>query len=310
MQCVGVITNVAHMTAKSFKNDSFFIIETNANEAGQVLGQCYVDPHSMFYFAEWIREGSDSRFNLLVSLDAKYAMIRHRDEDGGVYVEEHETVLQLQNNNLWGSIDDFRDALTIELADVPDKWPLWGYKPARSKIKRSRVSFKGLIVLEFDAVAMTSGWVDRIQSAPDWALVWLYAAQDSIKVSDRDSFVEDLKTEIALRVGTGRSVQSDFSYDLKGMTLKELERVRTRAVTKFDRLKNLFTIGARDFQAALDEITKSVVNLDGALELYVAACWDSNSDYYRDIQPILWDLVCKYMDDSSSQTVGMTEDDF
>lgn len=311
MQCVGVLTNVAHFTGKSFKKNSFFIIDTNSNEAGQVLGECYVDPHSMFYFAEWIREGNDSRFNLLVSLDAKFAMIRHRDEHGGVFRQEDEIILHLPNEPLWGTIDSFRNALTIELGDSRDKWSLWGYKPPRSKIKKSRVSFKGLIVYEFDAVAMTAGWVNDIQSAPDWALVWLYAAQDSIKLLDREAFAKDLSTEIALRVDTGRSVQSDFKYDLKGMNLKELERVRTRAVDNFDQLKALFTEGpAGDFQTALEAITKTVVNLDGALELYVAACWNKNIDHYSDIHLVLWDLVCKYMDDSSYLAAGLTEDDF
>ena len=311
MKCVGVITNVAHMTEKSFKNDSFFITEADANEAGQVLGRCFADPHSMYYFADWIRDGGDSRFNLLVSLDGKYAMIRYRDEDGGVYVEDHESVFHLPNEPIWGNIDDLRVALANELAGTPERWKAWGYKPPRSKIKKSRVSFAGGIVYEFDAVAMTSAWLDRIESAPDWALVWLYAAQDSIPVSDPDSFGEDLRSEIALRVATGRRVQSDFHYELKGMTFQELERIRTAAVTKFEQLKKLFELGSSgDFQEALESITKTVVNLDGALELYVAACWDTSIENHSDIQPVVWSLVVKFFDDDSHLAVGLDAEDF
>lgn len=310
MKCVGVLTNVAHMTAKSFKNDSFFIIETDAHKAGQVLGQCFADPHTMFYFADWVREGEDSRFNLLVSLDGKYAMIRFTEEDGGVHVEEHESVFHLKNEPIWGTVDDFRTALTLELAGAPERWRAWGYKPPRSRIKKSRVSFRGGVVYEFDAVAMTSAWLDRIEQAPDWALVWMYVAQDSTNVLDKPSFAEDLRNEIALRVGSGRSVKSDFHYNLKGMTTKELERIRARAVTKFEDLKQLFAHGTSgDFQEALTAITNTVVDLDAALELYVAACWDTYIQNYGDIQQVTWSLVCKYMDDDSYLLEGIDADD-
>lgn len=310
LKCVGVLTNVAHMTPKSFKNDSFFIIETEYNPAGQVLGQCFVDPHSMFYFAEWITEGQNSRYTLLVSLDGKYAMIRHRDEDGGVHVEEQESVLHLQKEPLWGTVDDFRAELSAELAGKPELWKTWGYKPPRSKIKRSRVSFRGIIVWEFDAVALCSNWLDSIPSAPDWALVWLYVAQDSIPVNAKSDFVDDLQQEILLRVKAGRSVSSDFQYDLKGLNAKELDRIHFRARDKANKLKSLFSAGPSDsFRTELDAIRDSVVNLDGAIELYVAACWDRDFEHYGDIQPVVWGWVCKYMDDESDQLAGLTEED-
>jgi hypothetical protein len=298
------------MTAKSFKKDSFFIIETETNPAGQVLGQCFVDPHSMFYFAEWLRGGENSNCTLLVSLDGKYAMIRAADVDGGVFVEEHERVLHLQNEPLWGTIEDFREILAIELSSAPEKWKTWGYKPPRRRIKRSRVSFRGLIVWEFDPVGLCSNWLDRIQSAPDWALVWLYAAQDSIPVKDKDDFVLDLQQEITMRVNSDRRVSSDFHYDLKGLNTKELQQIHSRARDTANKLKALLiTEPVSGFQSELDAVKNFVVNLDSAIELYVAACWDRNFRHYEEIHAIAWDLVSKYMDDESDHQVGLTEDD-
>jgi hypothetical protein len=298
------------MTAKSFKKDSFFIIETDANNAGQILGQCFVDPHSMFYFAEWLRGGEVSKYSLLVSLDGKYAMIRAADVDGGIFVEDHERVLHLQNEPLWGTVENFREALAVELAGTPEKWKTWGYKPPRSKIQRSRVSFRGIIVWEFDPVGLCSNWLDRIQSAPDWALVWLYAAQDSIPVKAKDDFVLDLQQEISLRVNSDRRVSSDFHYDLKGLNTKELQRIHTRARDTTKKLKALLiSPPVKGFEHELDAVKKYVVNLDSAIELYVAACWDRDFEHYEEIHLIAWDLVSKFMDDESDQQVGLTEDD-
>jgi hypothetical protein len=120
-----------------------------------------------------------------------------------------------------------------------------------------------------------------------------------------------LRTEIASRVATGRRVQSDFHYELKGMTSQELERIRTAAATKFEQLKKLFALGTSgDFQEALDSTTKTVVNLDGALELYVAACWDTSIENYSDIQQVVWSLVVKFFDDDSHLAVGLDAEDF
>lgn len=270
------------------RKDSFFVILCDPREhfTLKILGECFVDEHSMFDYLAWL-DGGIKELALLVSLDYKYAMLRHLDEDREVTYEPGEQLLPLQphlrHDPKWADkaqgiygppIEKLIPLIEREIGPYADLCRIYGFKPNFENVPDIlRVNLEDR-VFDFGLSIVDDGILDGIKDpkfATDDALFWLYMLKGSKNARLKELNHNHVMAEIRQRFETGYQVQPMF-YSTVSMSIAEMQMRTKRAKKLLQRVSQVIKqdFGFQDVQAILKEVTN-----DEALELYVVSQWGS-----------------------------------
>jgi hypothetical protein len=229
MYCESIVTQVRHDVRGVERKDSFFILDADPREpfALEALGECYVDPESMRLLQDWLN-GPSSRYQMLVSLDYKYALLREAEEE---FVTKHgEEVLPMLPNPVFGPpTEKLIPALTRELRNDPVDRLRYGLKSKGLELKK-RISFAGMDVLEFDPIFFL--YEGEPGNERDVNLIWRYIANET-----PDANIPHVRKEIYERIYSGWKADQPW-FDASELTFDELDLLRERARIHYERLMN------------------------------------------------------------------------
>ena len=322
MYCNRIITNVEHWVGSKQRRDSFFLIDVGWNDLDEVLeqvGESFVDVHSMWRLLEWHSSRGDIKeITILVSLDGKFLVVADRNNLQHIVDEKTTGVWPLnpEGDGIHGTIrGKFRPFVDLWVQREPQMAHVLGYKPKPIALK-SRISFAGLIVHEFDPAFF--GVVSSTATATDANLALAFI-NPRLTIQGGDVKFEDVMDELAGRLEGGMRHDETW-YKSDGLTMAELEQRRMRANHNLEKLEHLLWAAtnraledsdslphrfwASDFE--LVSFLAKFKKFDEAIELYIAAA--THPDFSEGLREIVWDLVCRL--DDSEPPAPKDADDF
>lgn len=288
MYCESIVTHVKHEVRGKIRKDSFFVLICDARDhfTLKILGECFVDEHSMWNYIAWV-DGGIKELALLVSLDYKYAMLRHVNEAREIDLQPGEQLLpllpHLRNEPNWadkaqGIYGPPREKLIPmierEIGPYADLCRIYGFRPNLENVPDIlRVNLEDR-VFDFGLSTVDNGILEGLKDpkfATDDALFWLYMLKGFKNPRLKELNHNHVMAEIRERIETGYQVQPMF-YSTVSMSIAEMQMRTKRAKKLLQRVSQVIKqdFGFQDVQAILKEVTN-----DEALELYVVGFWGS-----------------------------------
>jgi len=284
MRCNKIATGVHHVIKNGEKTSSFFIAEGEYWEALQSVGELYLNQHDMDYFVSWARgveQDYDDPQVLLISVDGKYGVIRRFSEIRGWNTDASIHQFLFDDQTAFGGYREFKLALDLAVANDPflaEKLQLPKPRnaaiPERLKLAEARYqrmdSFDGPIRRAYQNPRMTNGD----------ALILAFLAKDNRELRPEPEQIQEV--EIVLReqlVAFGQLEHSGI-YDTEGLTFKELEKRRNRAIRNrnafWRKFPNPWEI---ELAGGMDAVVShtSTLSDDELVEMAVVA-WYSSTD--------------------------------
>ncbi len=235
MYCKKIAVKVQHWDGPRQKKSSFFIVEADLGDEGDVLeliGNAKVDVHSMWRLQDWQR-GVFKNLTLLVSIDLKYVIVANRDELHHVYDAKQHLEIDLNGDvGVYGNPQNkFVHVIQIDMNADPELAATLGVRPrpaampARMRLGWVHGSLESMEMPIQDAYS-------HPEEANADALIFAFLAKENWHLRP-----EDMQHRHVELVVWGRAQSGDWReggplrlYDPKGLTLDELVQRRKRAI--------------------------------------------------------------------------------
>jgi hypothetical protein len=240
MYCSKIATKVQHFMRNSLKEHSFFILEGEARDALELVGELYLNEHDMHYFADWLAEGEPDKadpYTLLVSLDGKSGLVRRWSEITGW--SENSTIVTFMavGDVVQGRISELKYALEVQLHFNSDLAAQIDFKRAPKAIpKRLTWAHRNT---ERDMFSMLRRAKKNPFDATNDALVWLLVIGSTADGDLTPLEVSGARLEIQKRIAWNFGSGAEF-FANEGLTIEEINSRHNRAVHNFKRFNKRF----------------------------------------------------------------------
>ena len=234
MKCNKIATGVHHVIKNDEKISSFFIAEGDYWEALESVGELYLNQHDMHYFLTWAsgadRVEEDPQV-LLISLDGKYGLIRRFSEIRRWNIDASIHEFLFDDDVAFGGYREFKWALDRAVANDPfliEKLQL--PKPRNSAIPE-RLKIANMFGRSLESFG---GQIREAYQNPQWAkpdaLIFAFLARENWQLRPEPGQVHEVEYSLRDQLGMGGELHHDGLYDAEGLTFKEIEKRRNRAI--------------------------------------------------------------------------------
>ena len=234
MYCNKIATGVHHVVKNGDKISSFFVAEGEYWEALQSVGELYLNQHDMHYFvtlATGFDRVDDDPQALLISLDGKYGVIRRFSEIKGWNTDSSIHQFLPKDESAVGGYREFKLALDREVK----RDPFLAEKLQLPKPRKPAVPERlQLTEARWQRMESFDGPIRDAYQRPRWvngdALIFAFLARENWQLRPELEQIQEVEIVLREQLDAFGQLDNQGIYDTKGLTFKELENRRNRAI--------------------------------------------------------------------------------